>query len=150
MPVPSTIDVACKTIEDYCDLALAGKLYPEICDLWGVTAWSLLRWLNADPQRSARAKEAKAWAAEHCDFEAKSTVETLPSEATQAQIVRARELAHHLRWRAKMLARGTYSDYSTPAQDKPTEGDQKPFVAVVPAKATTEDEWVSSTQKPTE
>jgi hypothetical protein len=109
MPVPSTIDVAGKTIEDYCDLALAGKLYPEICDLWGVTAMSLMRWLHADPLRAARAKEAKAWAAEHYDHDALADI---LNARTSEELAKAREAAHHRRWRAKMMARGTYLDYS--------------------------------------
>jgi len=105
-------------------VALAGHATHELCDLierldmsmqaiadrWGCTKRQLQLWIDADPHRAMRAKQARRNAADWCDRQAYKVLEDLPADATVAQVARAREMAIHLRWRAKVRDPLTYGD----------------------------------------
>jgi len=113
MAPPAKIE-GIKTIEEFCDLILDGKMYPQIAELWGVRPSSLFEWLARVPERSARAKLARAQAAELWDHKALEGLVHAPMD----ELRRAEAIAHHCRWRSKMYARGTYAEYAqAPAEE---------------------------------
>ena len=89
------IDRICEMIEHE-DLA-----YFDIAKRIGVSPASLMGWLEADHDRSARARESRVRSAQACDRLAQKALEDIDANATSAIVVRQREIAHHLRWRAK-------------------------------------------------
>ena len=103
-----------RTIEEFCDLILDGKMYPQIAALWGVRPSSLFEWLNRDPERAAKAKLARGLASELWDHKALEGLVHAPV----AELRRAEAIAHHCRWRAKMYARGTYAEYAQAPEEK--------------------------------
>lgn len=97
-------------IDALCDMILNGKSQRDIATALGIDNAQLVRWLAADPHRSACAKEARADAAKHWDEEAERVI----ANATDPLgFQKARELAHHYRWRAKAVAPRDYSDKVT-------------------------------------
>ena len=75
----------------------------------GVDNERLHSWLAADPQRSARAREARADSARHWDDQAEKVL-TEADETVPGSIAKARELASHYRWRAKCYLPREYGD----------------------------------------
>ena len=70
----------------------------------------LSRWLAADEQRSARARTYRALAAAAWDEKAQQCLE----DAGDAfELSKAKELAHHYRWRASKVAPKEYGDKTT-------------------------------------
>lgn len=67
----------------------------------------LSRWLAADEQRSARAREARIVAASSWD---ESAEDEIRNATDSFQLSRAKELAHHYRWRASKIAPKLYGD----------------------------------------
>jgi hypothetical protein len=86
-----------------------GQTMHEIAEQIGRDVSILSRWL-ADPQRAAKAKESRRLQAVYWDELAERTIKELPSNATPAAMLRARELASHYRWRAKSIAPHDYGD----------------------------------------
>ncbi len=80
-------------------LAIAEKI--------GVSQGSLIAWIGANPERSARAKEARTQTAQMWDEKATAVIELAPD---QFELSRAKELAHHYRWRASKIAPRDYGD----------------------------------------
>lgn len=79
--------------------AIAGKL--------GVSFGTLNTWLSAEPERCARAREARIETARLWDEKAEAGI----AQAVDAfQLSRAKELAHHYRWRAKAISPRDYGD----------------------------------------
>ena len=84
-------------IEAICDRLTAGESQTAIAKSAGVHVATLCRWLAADPQRSACAREARlAWAASFADL----AVQKLEEAADPFALAKARELASHYRWKA--------------------------------------------------
>jgi hypothetical protein len=73
----------------------------------GVSVGSLLTWIDADPERSARVREARAAMAKVWDEKAEDFILQAGDEFA---LKRARELAHHYRWRATKIAPREYGD----------------------------------------
>jgi len=87
------------------DLSLQG-----IAEAWGCTKRQLQLWIDGDPQRAQRAREARENAADWCDREAEKVLRDLKPDATVAEVARARELAQHYRWRARVRNPATHGE----------------------------------------
>lgn len=84
-----------------------GKSYREIAKSAEVGLGSLCLWIDAEPERShacARAREVSAQA-----FEDKAQ-EHIEDAGDQFELSKAKELAIHLRWRAKVANPKRYGD----------------------------------------
>lgn len=90
-----------------CELIESGRTITEIAKSVGITQPALSQWLEANPYRSARARDARAKSARLWDEKA----ETVIAEASDNfQLAKAKELAIHYRWRAKAMAPKEYGD----------------------------------------
>jgi hypothetical protein len=97
------IDAICEMLEqDMSVVEIAAKL--------GCSEGSIRHWLLADPTRSARARDSRIASADACDAKALAILAALPDDASQGAIVRAREMASHLRWRAKARNPAIYGE----------------------------------------
>lgn len=94
------LDAVCEALAD-------GRAMTLLADDVGVSFGSLSNWLNADPKRSARARDARASAARMWDDMATARIEAAPDAFGLAK---AKELAHHYRWRASKIAPREYGD----------------------------------------
>jgi transposase len=87
-----------------------GKSMTAIAEEAGVSIGTLIAWLEQDPERSARAREARILSARIWDERAEARIE----EAADAfELARAKELAHHYRWRAAKIAPRDYGEKVT-------------------------------------
>ena len=84
-----------------------GKSISQVASDFSVSRSTLWRWLESDPQRSARAREARQSSAESWDDKAERT---LSDAGEPFELARARELAQHYRWRASKIAPKVYGD----------------------------------------
>ena len=84
-------------LEAFIDEILDGKSYRDIAREMGIGISAIARWLSVDSERSARVKAALTQTAVNCDDEA---LEVLRDKGMEP--ARAREIAHHLRWRARV------------------------------------------------
>lgn len=97
-------------LDSVCDLLISGCSLTDIASRIGVHVSSLLTWCEADPQRSARVKEARRMAGRVWDEQAELC---LMQAADPFELSKAKELAHHYRWRAKAVAPRDYGDKVT-------------------------------------
>lgn len=79
----------------------------EICDELGVGAASLARWIAADPERPARVREARIAAARFYEERAGQVIEEADD---QFSLAKAKELAHHYRWKASKASPKEFGD----------------------------------------
>ena len=86
------------------------KTMTEIAAAIGVTVGQLSTWIAADVEHSARVREARTVAARYWDE--RSEKEIL-SASDPFELARAKELAHHYRWRAAKIAPKEYGDKVT-------------------------------------
>jgi hypothetical protein len=94
-------------IDSICDMITSGLSMRTVAEQVGVSPNALWRWLAADLDRSARARAARALTAWHWDEQAEEVI----SAATDLlELGKARELAHHYRWRASKIAPKEYGD----------------------------------------
>lgn len=92
------------------DQILAERYMTQIAADAGSNVASLLRWLDADPERRERVNDARRKCAQLWEERA----ERLISEAkTPFELTKARDLAHHFRWRASKIAPRIYGDKVT-------------------------------------
>lgn len=94
----------------------------------GVSLESFLRWIEKDPNRSARVREVRTWMAKVWEEEAERVLQeagndihgegTAAIEARKFALAKAKELAHHYRWRAKAIAPKEFGDGVTVRGDK--------------------------------
>ena len=87
-----------------------GQTMTAIAQKIGVTVGQLSVWLASDEERSARAREARAYAARIWDDEAERVIQ---QAGDGFELSRAKELAHHYRWRASKIAPKDYGDKVT-------------------------------------
>lgn len=90
-----------------CEAILHPKPQHQIAKELGVSAGSLVAWIAADPERSARVREARAQTALMWDDKATHVIEEAKD---QFELAKAKELAHHYRWRAAKIAPREYGD----------------------------------------
>jgi transposase len=88
-------------------LSSEGMSLTGIAQEVGVSVGSLLTWIDAEPERSARVREARAAMAKVWDERAEDCILRADDEFT---LRRARELAQHYRWRATKIAPREYGD----------------------------------------
>jgi len=93
-------------IDEVCQMLESAHTQREIAAEFNLHPSSLTRWL-ADPQRSARAKESRAAAAVLWDERAQEAIE---DAGDPFELAKAKELAHHYRWRASKIAPKEYGD----------------------------------------
>lgn len=86
---------------------LAEKTITAICAEVGVATASYFRWLDAEPGRLERINVVRRQVAQLWEERA----ETVVREAKTAfELQKARDLAHHYRWRASKIAPRQYGD----------------------------------------
>ena len=92
-----------RVVADLAEGSSLTDLARGICVSKGV----LLTWIAADPDRSARAREARTHAARLWDEKA---IEVIELAGDPFELSRAKELAHHYRWRASKTAPREYGE----------------------------------------
>lgn len=102
-------------LESVCHLIVSGATMTELAAKAGVSLGTLIVWIEADPERSARAREARVQSARLWDEKATKAIEDAPDKFN---LDKAKELAHHYRWRASKIAPKEYGDSTTLRGDK--------------------------------
>lgn len=93
--------------EEILALIKSGEAFYAIAGHFGVDRGDFTRWIEADSQRSARAREARKAASAAWDEKAERGID----EARDPfELAKAKELAHHYRWRASKIAPKEYGD----------------------------------------
>lgn len=89
------------------DQIMAERTIVDICTEMGTNAASFFRWQMAEPGRLDRVNEVRRQAAQLWEERAATAI----SEARSGfELQKARELAHHYRWRAARIAPRQYGD----------------------------------------
>jgi len=97
-------------IDRICERICDGEPLTHICAAIGVSFGTLQTWLEAIPERSARAREARRVTSRMWDEKALQGIE---SAADPFELAKAKEAAHHLRWRATKIAPADYGEKVT-------------------------------------
>lgn len=97
-------------LDNICARITAGESMTAISAEIGVHVSTLIEWSQDDTQRSARMRAARENAARIWDEKAEHG---LAAATDPFELSRAKELAHHYRWRAKALAPREYGDRVT-------------------------------------
>lgn len=97
-------------IDGVCNAICNEKPLTTLADEIGVSIGSLLMWIEADPERSARAREARIVMARRWD---EKSEEILTRAEDDFALKKAKELSHHYRWRASKIAPRDYGDKTT-------------------------------------
>ena len=108
MPMPPVAQdkINAHGLDAVCNDILNGKSLREIARNLGVDIARLCRW-KAQPQHSARVSDAMAATAELWDQVA---VEGIERATDTFELAKAKEIAHHYRWRASKIAPKLYGD----------------------------------------
>lgn len=121
--------------EAFLELTLDGATFTDIAKQVGVSRWAILKWLAADEKRYQKAQHARTLSAAAHEELAEADLRKARNEF---QLAKARELAHHRRWRASKLDPANYSsrteltgargaplvpDPFSPAEEKERESD---------------------------
>lgn len=93
-------------IDAICERLTAGDSQRQIAEDLGVSVALLSTWLSA-PERSARAREARIAAARQFDEKAEAELRAASDPFTLAK---AKELAHHYRWKASKASPKEYGE----------------------------------------
>jgi len=94
-------------VDAICDDLCAGSSLTGIANEYGVSLGTLLSWVGADSERSARVRETRAAMAKVWDERAEDEIRQADDEF---KLKKARELAQHYRWRATKVAPGEYGE----------------------------------------
>jgi hypothetical protein len=94
------LDAVCADISD-------GKSLTAIAKTACCSVGTLLTWIESDPERSARVRDVRAMTARLWDHKA---VEMIEAAENPFELSKARDLAHHYRWRASKIAPRDYGD----------------------------------------
>lgn len=97
-------------LDKVCELITAGDSMTAIAAQIGVHISTLIEWSEQDAQRSARMREARQRSARVWDERAEYVITTA---GDPFELNKAKELAHHYRWRAKAIAPREYGDKVT-------------------------------------
>jgi hypothetical protein len=106
-PRPRDIALICRRKSD-------GSTLTDIARHEGISPGTLSEWIEADPERSARARAARILAARVWDDKAASVIE---EAGNVFELAKAKELAHHCRWRASKIAPRDYGERTVLAGD---------------------------------
>lgn len=101
------VDAVCSAIAERSSLTSIAE------DQIGVSIGSLLAWIESDPERSARVREARSAMARVWDEQAEAEIRLADNDLS---LRKAKELAHHYRWRASKVSK-EYGDRLTHAGD---------------------------------
>ena len=99
------IEAALYDTERLCEDIIEGDSYLTIAKRLGISKASLLNWVEAEPDRSQRARAALTVSASTADEQAEDVLR----DTTLDPVVR-RELAAHYRWRARVRNPREYGD----------------------------------------
>jgi len=88
-------------IDAICDAVLDEKMLTDVATECGVTRSALLSWIAADNIRSARMRETRTHAAQIYE---ESALKGIEDAADPFELARAKEVAHHKRWRAAKIS----------------------------------------------
>lgn len=94
-------------IDKLCAAIVEGNTLTAIAKATSVSIGSLITWVEANPERSARAREARAQVARLWD---ELALQGIADAMDNFQLAKAKESAHHLRWRAAKIAPKEYGD----------------------------------------
>ena len=94
-------------LDTICELIIAGESLTSIAARIDVHVSTLINWSEEDSQRSARMKEARQQSGRIWDEKAE---EVIIRAGDPFELSKAKELAHHYRWRAKAIAPREYGD----------------------------------------
>ena len=95
------------TEDEVLSLIENGALLADIASKVGRARNTLSNWLSANPDRSARAHESRCKSASYWDDRAQVEISLA---ADPFELAKAKELAHHYRWRASKIAPRDYGD----------------------------------------
>jgi transposase-like protein len=95
-----------KRLEIVCLQIADGRTMSAIAEEIGISKGSLSGWIAAKAERSARVRSAREMAAVHWEEEGEHVIR---AAGNGFELAKAKELAHHYRWRASAIA----PDYST-------------------------------------
>ena len=96
-----------RSIEDICRKISDGLSLTSIARQEGISVGNLSEWIEATTERSARARDARILAARTWDDLASMVIEDAD---TPFELAKAKELAHHYRWRASKIAPRDYGE----------------------------------------
>lgn len=94
-------------IDSIADDISNGRSLTDVAKGLKVSIGTLLAWIASSPERSARAREARVFAARIWDERAMSVIE---EAGDPFELARAKEMAHHYRWRASKTAPKDFGD----------------------------------------
>lgn len=94
-------------LDKICADVIQGETLTAIANKIGVVVASFLIWIDAESERSARIDEARKKSARIWDEKALDGIEGAKDAFALAK---AREVAHHLRWRASKIAPRVYGE----------------------------------------
>jgi transposase-like protein len=109
MPAPRPWKTDAIDLDWMCDRIAGGASMADLARHYGIDTGQFSVWCAADAQRSARIKSARAISAAHWDEKAERGLE---GAEDQFELSRAKEMAHHYRWRASKIS-PDYGDKST-------------------------------------
>lgn len=94
-------------VDTLCEDLCAGSSLTFIASEYGVSVSSLLGWIDSEPERSARVREARHSMAKVWDEKAEFEIRQAGDEF---ELKKARELAQHYRWRASKIGSREYGE----------------------------------------
>lgn len=90
-----------------CERIIGGQSYRELARELGISVGSLTWWIDGDEERSHACACAREAAAQSFD---EIALENIESASDPFELAKAREMATHLRWRAKAVNQKKYGD----------------------------------------
>lgn len=95
------------TLERLCEAIIEGRMIRELALEWGVTESRIRYWVAGDPARTARVTAARRISAATYDEKAE---QVLMDAKDDLELKKAKELAHHYRWKASKIDPGGYGE----------------------------------------
>ena len=94
-------------IDAICDAIMDCKSMTSIAEALDVSIGSLVAWIGSDPERSVRSREARIRTAQIWEERAESMI---INATDHFELIKARDIAHHYRWRASKIAPRDFGD----------------------------------------
>jgi hypothetical protein len=94
-------------IDSICARICDGEPMTHICASLNVSFGTLQTWLESVPERLARSREARSRTSRMWDEKALQGIE---NASDPFELAKAKEAAHHLRWRATKIAPADYGE----------------------------------------
>ncbi len=112
-PAPKTLtpwqkwSTSKSAVDDLCARIIGGETLTSIARSLSAGVSTLTDWIAADPERSARAREARIAAANSYD---ELALQAIRDASDPFELAKAKEEAHHLRWKASKADPKRYGD----------------------------------------